>query len=149
MAVTLRTDIETRGQTLMPFPTDGFTLPPYDFQAAAMLHRKNIETATSLGQIAMSGMQTLWQRQSDMVGKALQATIETLPALVSDAPPADHLGRQLDLAKGLFERTAASAKVIGGVVAETQSQAAAVLSARVLAGFDEAKSVFAAAAGKA
>jgi phasin family protein len=149
MAGTLRTDTETRGQTLMPFPTDGFTLPTYDFQAAAMLHRKNLESLAGIGQIALSGVQTLWQRQSDMVGKALQATIETLPTLVSDDPPADHLARQFDLAKGLYERTAASAKVIGGVVAETQSQAAAVLSARVLAGLEEAKSVFAAAAGKA
>ena len=46
--------------------TGDMRIPQFNMEAAANLHRKNIESFTALNQAAFESFQALWRRQADV-----------------------------------------------------------------------------------
>ena len=114
-----------------------FKLPGFDLNTVVDIQRRNVEALTAANQTIAQGLQTVVQRQGEIARqsvKQFQDLLSVKPASVTET-----LVKQIDLTKTSYEKTVADARELGDIVAKLGSEAADILSRRVIASLDEVK----------
>jgi phasin family protein len=114
-----------------------FKLPGFDLNTVVEIQRRNIEAVTAANQTLVQGLQTVAQRQGEIARqsvKQFQDLLSVKPASVTET-----LVKQIDAVKTSYEKTVADARELGDIVVKVGSEAADILSRRVVASLDEVK----------
>src|SRR3954447_14096090 len=117
--------------------TQAFKLPSFDVNTVVDIQRRNVEAMTAANQTVVQGLQTVAQRQGEIARqsvKQFQDLLSVKPASVTET-----LVKRIDLTKTSYEKTVADARELGDIVAKVGSEAADILSRRVVASLEEVK----------
>src|SRR3954452_3949852 len=120
-----------------PSFTQAFKLSGFDVTTVLDIQRRNIEALIAVNQTVVQGLQTVAQRQGEIARqsvKQFQDLLSVKPASVTET-----LVKQIDAVKTSYEKTVADARELGDIVAKVGSEAADILSRRVVASLDEVK----------
>jgi phasin family protein len=118
------------------FP-QAFKLPGFDVTTVLDIQRRNVEALIAANQTIAQGLQTVVQRQGEIARqsvKQFQDLLSVKPASVTET-----LVKRIDLTKTSYEKTVADTRELGDIVAKVGSEAADILSRRVVASLDEVK----------
>ena len=114
-----------------------FKLPGFDVNTVVDIQRRNFEALTAANQTVVQGLQTVMQRQGEIARQSVrqfQDLLSVKPALVTET-----LVKRIDLTKTAYGKTVADARELGDIVVKAGSEAADILSRRVVASLDEVK----------
>lgn len=120
-----------------------YKIPGLDVEALVGAQRRNIEAITAANQLAFEGLQAVGRRQAEILRQTLEETAAVLRDAVAQGTPEEKLAKQTDLAKQAFEKALANMKELADLLAKSNQDAAAVISARVTASIDEVKTLLA------
>ncbi len=116
-----------------------FKLPMFDVDKLMAAQRKNFEAIAQANKLATEGVQTVFQRNAEI----MRANVEELTSLVQSlsgaGEPRDKAARQADLTKGAYQRVVTNLKAINDTVAKTNDKVFNVLNKRVVESLDEAR----------
>ena len=114
-------------------------LPGFDVNTVVDIQRRNFEALTAANQTVVQGLQTVMQRQGEIARQSVmqfQDLLSFKPASVTET-----LVKRVDLTKTAYEKNVADARELGDIVVKAGSEAADILSRRVVASLDEVKAV--------
>jgi phasin family protein len=116
-----------------------FTLPGFDVNTVVDIQRRNFEALTAANQTVVQGLQTVAQRQGEIARQSVKQFQDLLSVKPSSASVTETLVKQIDAVKTSYEKTVADARELGDIVVKIGSEAADILSRRVVASLDEVK----------
>src|SRR3954452_22496287 len=110
-----------------------FKLPGFDVNTVVDIQRRNFEALTAANQTVVQGLQTVMQRQGEIARQSVKQFQDLLSFKPSSASVNEVLVKRIDLTKTSYEKTVADARELGDIVAKVGSEAANILSRRVVA----------------
>jgi phasin family protein len=113
--------------------------PMFDFEAAFVSQRKNVEALTAANQLVFEGVQAVARRQAEIVRKSFEELSQVSRELATVGRPEDKLVKQATLAKEAFESATANAREIADMLQKSSAKAIDVLNSRVSENLDEVK----------
>ena len=119
--------------------TQAFKLPGFDVTTVLDIQRRNVEALTAANQTIAQGLQTVVQRQGEIARQSVKQFQDLLSVKPSSASVTETLVKRIDLTKTSYEKNVADARELGDIVAKVGSEAADILSRRVVASLDEVK----------
>jgi phasin family protein len=116
-----------------------FKLPGFDVNTVVDIQRRNVEALTAANQTLVQGLQTVVQRQGEIARQSVKQVQALLSVKPSSGSVTETLVQQIDLTKTSYEKTVADARELGDIIAKVGTEAADILSRRVVASLDEVK----------
>ena len=116
-----------------------FQVPGFDANIFVKFQHRNLEALTAANQALVQGLQTVAQRQGKLVQQSVKQVQELLSLKPTNASVTEVLVKRIDVAKTSFEKNVADARELSDLVAKVGSEAADILSRRVVASLDEIK----------
>src|SRR3954451_16201708 len=114
-----------------------FKLPGFDVNTVVDIQRRNVEAVTAANQTLVQALQTVVQHQGEIARQAVKQFQDLLS--VKPASVTETLVKRIELTKTSYEKTVADARELGDIVVKAGSEAADILSRRVVASLDEVK----------
>lgn len=116
-----------------------FKLPSIDGEALIASQRKTFETITKANRVAFEGVQTLFQRQAEIVRDGMQEVAKAAQELSTASTAEARLEKQADLTKRAYEAALANFSELSELVTKSNAEAAALINKRVAESIDEYK----------
>ena len=114
-------------------------MPSFDMQVVVDAQRKNIEALTASNQLVVEGAQAVAKRQAEIAQTAFDAATTVAEQFGNAKTPADIAAKQFDIAKAAIEGALANTKELSVLVAKSNEEAIAPITARVVEQIDEIK----------
>ena len=115
-----------------------FKIPGIDMPAIVEARRKDIEALAEANRIAFEGMQSLAQKQAEILQKSMQEAQAAMQQL-SSGQPAENAGKQGELMQQAFQQALANMRELAEMAGKSQAQAMEVVSKRVQENIEETK----------
>jgi phasin family protein len=116
-----------------------FQVPGFDVNTVVDIQRRNVEALTAANQTIAQGLQTVVQRQGEIARQSVKQFQDLVSFKPSSTSVTETLVKQIDVAKTSYEKNVTNARELGDIVAKVGSEAADILSRRVVASLDEVK----------
>jgi phasin family protein len=116
-----------------------FQVPGFDVNTVVDIQRRNVEALTAANQTIAQGLQTVVQRQGEIARQSVKQFQDLVSFKPSSTSVTETLVKQIDVAKTSYEKNVTNARELGDLVAKVGSEAADILSRRVVASLDEVK----------
>jgi len=116
-----------------------FQVPGFDASAVLDIQRRNAEALIAANQTVVQGLQTVVKRQGEIAQQSFKQFQDLLSATPSTGSVSETLVRQIDVAKSSYEKGVADARELGDIVSKVGTEAADIISRRVVANLDEVK----------
>jgi phasin family protein len=119
-----------------------FRIPGVDVEAVVATQRKNIEALTQANQLAVAGVQALFQRQNEIV-KAAFAEFSTMfnDFVQPTASPQDKIAKHAEYSKVAIEKGLANARELTDLATKASTEAFNVINKRVTESLAEVQDV--------
>ena len=114
-------------------------MPGFDVTTVVDIQRRNVEALTAANQTIAQGLQTVVQRQGEIARQSVKQFQDLVSFKPSSTSVTETLVKQIDVAKTSYEKNVTNARELGDLVAKVGSEAADILSRRVVASLDEVK----------
>lgn len=121
------------------FKLPAFDLPMFDADKLMASQRKNLEAAASAGKLATECVQSVFQRNAEIMRENVEELTSIVQSLSEAGEPQDKAARQADLARGAYQRAVTNFQAINDTVAKTSDKVFNVLNKRVVESLDEAR----------
>lgn len=115
----------------------GFSFPTVDVESFLASQRKTLEAFTHANQLAVEGVQALAKRQIEIVTQAIEEASSAVKEMAQPGAVDEKLAKNVELAKGSYEKILAATRELSELVAKTNSDTFGVLNKRVTEGFEE------------
>ncbi len=125
------------------FDLPAFDFPAFDVEKLMATQRKNLEAVASANKLAVEGVQTVFQRNAEIMRENIEELTSLAQSLSQAGEPREKATRQADLAKGAYQRAVTNLKAINDTVAKTNDKVFNVLNKRIVEGLDEANGMVA------
>ena len=116
-----------------------FQVPGFDVNTVVDIQRRNVEALTAANQTIAQGLQTVVQRQGEIARQSVKQFQDLVSFKPSSTSVTETLVKQIDVTKTSYEKNVTNARELGDIVAKVGSEAADILSRRVVASLDEVK----------
>jgi phasin family protein len=116
-----------------------FSLPGLDFGSLVAAHRKNLEALRQANELVLEGLQTLAQRQLELVRLAVEEAPAALSGWAHPGAPDEQMAQHVDLAKQAFEKAIVQARELAELVGKANAEAFEVLQKRMAESFEEVR----------
>jgi phasin family protein len=116
-----------------------FQVPGFGINTVVDIQRRNVEALTAANQTIAQGLQTVVQRQGEIARQSVKQFQDLVSFKPSSTSVTETLVKQIDVAKTSYEKNVTNARELGDIVAKVGSEAADILSRRVVASLDEVK----------
>jgi phasin family protein len=116
-----------------------FQVPGFDVNTVVDIQRRNVEALTAANQTIAQGLQTVVQRQGEIARQSVKQFQDLVSFKPSSTSVTETLVKQIDVTKTSYEKNVTNARELGDLVAKVGSEAADILSRRVVASLDEVK----------
>lgn len=113
---------------------------PFDVKSTVETGRKSFQAFTDSQQIGIESLQTVLQRQSEILTQMLQDQSEIAKEIMHEGTPEDKIARSADLIRKSYERTVCSIREVGDIVSKSSREASEIINKRVAASLNEIKS---------
>lgn len=113
---------------------------PFDMQAIMDIQRKNVEAMTEAQQLAVHGMQSFAQRQSEIVSQIMEDNSVIAKEMMGEGSPEEKMAKNADMFKTVYERTIKNMTDLSEMIQKSNEEASGVISNRVSASMGEIKS---------
>ena len=114
-------------------------MPGFDVNTVVDIQRRNVEALTAANQTIAQGLQTVVQRQGEIARQSVKQFQDLVSFKPSSTSVTETLVKQIDVTKTSYEKNVTNARELGDIVAKVGSEAADILSRRVVASLDEVK----------
>ncbi len=115
------------------------TSNPFSLGNILDMQRKNMQAFTEANQRAMSGWQTMAQRQSEMFSQFMQDNTAIARETLAEETPQGKMIKQMELMKSAYERSMANTQEMADMICQCSKEAADVITQRVISGMGDMK----------
>ena len=132
---------------LSPFLSDytkifeDYKMQNFDLQGILETQRKNIQAFSEAQQSLLGNMQSIAQRHSEIISKAMQEQSKLTSELLREGKPDDKIAKNAELIKKNYEQAMSNFSEIAEMVKKANSEASGILNRRAKASMKEIKSV--------
>jgi len=120
---------------------EGFNgAPPVDMKSFLETQRKNLQALSEAQQTAIEGIQTLAQRQSELLSQFVEDNSSIAKQALSEGTPEEKIAQNADIFKSTYERNVNSLQEMSEVIGQSNQKATGILNKRVSASVSEIKS---------
>ena len=115
--------------------------PVIDMAELVVSQRKNIEALSNANKLAFDGIQAVARRQADVMRQMHEELSSMVSELMSASSPEERISKQADLAKATYEKVLGNMKELAEMLANSNTEAAEVITSRISESLDELKSM--------
>lgn len=119
-----------------------FKVPGLDMDQIMDAQRKNVQALNDANRVAVSGLQALTQRQTEIFGQAVESMNKAVQELSSASNPQELSEKQVALAKEAFETAVANMRELAEMMAKANSETMEVVNKRVNESVQEMQELF-------
>ncbi len=119
---------------------ESYQTNPFDLKALLETQRKNVQAITEANQIAMGNMQTIAQRQTEILSQIVEDNSLMAKELMAEGSPEEKIAKNAELFKSIYERTVENMNELSGIIKKSNQEASAIISKRVTATMSEIQS---------
>jgi phasin family protein len=112
---------------------------PFDVKDLMEAQRRNIQAITEAQQLAMESLQTIAQRQTEILSQIVEDNSSLAKSLLSEGTPEEKMAKNADMFKKFYERTVSNMRELGDMVNKSNLAAGNVINKRVTASMNEIK----------
>lgn len=120
---------------------DASKAPGFNFEALMAVQRKNVEAMTAINQVIFEGIQSIIQRQTELVRQGFEEGTNLANAIMSCPSPEEKVIRQAEASKAAVEKYLANAHDITETIAKCNNQAMETVSNRLSEGLQEFRDI--------
>ena len=117
---------------------DQFKLPGIDMSSIVEARRKDIEALTHANKIAFEGMQSIAQKQAEILRESM-AEAQTAMQRMTSGNPMENASKQGELVQQTFQKALANMHALAEMAAKAQAEAFEVITKRVQQNIQETK----------
>lgn len=117
------------------FPSVSAT--PFDMKCGMECWRKNIQAITEAQQITIESLQTIAQRQAEIMSQMIQDQSSMAKEIMDEGTPEEKIARGAELIRHSYEKTVSNLREVGDIVNKTSREASDVLNKRVATSLNE------------
>ncbi|MCB1551433.1 MAG: phasin family protein [Alphaproteobacteria bacterium] len=110
--------------------------------------RKSIQACAEAQQIAMESMQTIIQRQTEILSQIAQENSAIAQEIINEGTPEEKIARGAELIRSAYEKTVSGMQEVGDICNKSTKEACDIINRRVTACLDEVQCTAKASAGK-
>jgi phasin family protein len=114
-----------------------FSASPFDMKCGMECMRKNIQAITEANQISMESLQTVAQRQAEIVSHLLQDQNAIIREIMNEGTPEEKIARGAELVRHAYEKTVQDIHEVGDIVNKSSREATDVISKRIATTLNE------------
>ncbi len=122
---------------------ESMKLPGVNVEALLSSQQKNIEALNAANRVAIEGIQTLGQRQAEILRLAMEEAAKAAQDVATVGQPQEIPAKQAEIAKAAFEKGLANMQELAELAARANSDTLAVVNKRFAESFDDFKAIFA------
>ena len=115
-----------------------FKLPGIDMSAIVEARRKDIEALTQANKIALEGLQSLAQKQAEILRETMEEAQSAMQRMAAGTP-LENATKQGELVQQAFHKALANMKALAEMAGKSQADAFDVISKRVQQNIKESK----------
>lgn len=112
-------------------------LPGVDVDSVVAAQKRNMEAVIGANRAIFEGTQAVVRRQVELLQETMGQASHQVREMGKSASPPDVVAHQAELAKNTFEKATATMKELGDIVAKANTDAAAIINARIGASLTE------------
>ena len=120
-------------------PIPGFGSAPVDMKNLMESSRKTIQAITEAQQIAIESMQTIAQRQSEILSQFVQDQSAIARDIVNEGTPEEKIARSAELMRKAYEKTISGSREVADMLNKSTREATDVINNRVTNALNEIK----------
>ena len=113
---------------------------PFNLEAVLETQRKNLEAFSEAQQVAIAHLQTIAQRQTDMLTQMVADNTEIAQQILGEGTPEEKMSRQADAVRQSYERSVTKLTEMTELVTRSNREAGEIINKRVAATLTELKS---------
>jgi len=114
-----------------------FKMPGFDMNALMEIQRKNVEAITAINQTVFESLQSLAQRQVELMQQGIQEAAKLMNTAMSAPTLQEKVGCHAEASKGVVEKCMANARDAAETLAKCNSQTMETVSHRMTDGLEE------------
>lgn len=118
-----------------------FKIPSINFEVLAANQRKNVEAIATAIKVGLESLQEVAHRQGEIVTQGIEDFTGAVGDLISAGSFEDYSLKQVENAKGLYQKTVGNLLDLGEMVTKANSRTMGVFNKRIAEGLDEVKGI--------
>lgn len=113
---------------------------PFDIKDTLEAGRKSFQAFTDAQQIGMESLQTVVQRQSEILTQIVKDQSEIAKEIMHEGTPEEKIARGAELIRKSYEKTVSGIREVSDIVSKSSREASEIINKRVAASLNEIKS---------
>lgn len=113
---------------------------PFDMDAMMEAQRKNMEALTEAQQVAVTHLQAIAQRQTELLTRMVADNTALAQQILAEGTPEEKMSRQADAVRKSYEMSVTNLAEMSDLVTQSGREAGEILNKRVTASLTELKS---------
>lgn len=99
--------------------------------------RKSVQACAEAQQLAMESLQTIIQRQTEIVSRIMHDNSAIAQEIINEGTPEEKIARSAEMIRNAYERTIDGMQEVGDIYNKSGKEACEIINRRVAACFDE------------
>jgi phasin family protein len=116
-----------------------FQIPGVDWQDLMASQQKNVAALTRANQVLMEGAQAVFQREVEILQKAMSEVVDASRELMQEGDPQANASKRFELARTSFEAAIGNMRELAEMAAKSNREALELINQRALESFDEVR----------
>ncbi len=112
---------------------------PMDMRGIMELGRKNFQALTEAQQVAMESLQTIAQRQAEILSQIVQDQSSMVREIITEGTPEEKVARGADLIRKAYEKGIHGAREVSDMLNKSGREASDIINKRVASALNELK----------
>jgi phasin family protein len=117
----------------------GFAMPEFDMNALVDAQRKNVEALNAVNKAAVEGIQTLAQRQNEIIQEMIKEATDAVAEFSKIEGPEEAAAKQAEYFKGAFEKAVNNSQALAEVMATSNTETSKLINKRITESLDEVR----------
>lgn len=115
-------------------------MPSFDINSVVSIGRRNAEAVTAAGQAVSESVQAISRRQAELARANVEKLLKTTKDMLVNGSPEINTGKQVDLAKTMFEASLNNLREVSELVTKSGFEVFDVLNKRATESIEELSS---------
>lgn len=116
---------------------ENYKNPAFDLKSFLETQRKNVQAVTQAQQLAFQSLQTIAQRQSEILSQMVEDNSSLAREILAEGTPEEKMSKNAEIFKSVYERTVGNLKELSEMISKSNHEASTVINRRVSATMNE------------
>lgn len=116
---------------------DNYKTSSFDLKIFLETQRKNVQAVTEAQQMAFASLQTIAQRQGEILSQMVEDNSTLAREILTEGSPEEKISKNAEMFKSVYERSVKNLKELSDMIAESNEEAAKLINKRVSATMNE------------